>query len=171
MNSGFSNEITQPPTRPQLLTVTCILTWICCALLFASSLIGLVAQPSMEKQQQQIEQLRSFNPEAADKMEEALAEQGGSSQIISQVLNIVCLGLSAFGAWWMWNLKKAGFYFYLAGEIIPYAGLFISGKAALAAVSALGSAGNAILGVAIVLMAICDLAFIIMYAVNLKHMK
>lgn len=169
LNGGFINDINEPK-RTQLLTVTCILTWICCGFMIVTSLIGLVTN-SAEKQAEQIEQIRTMNPEMADNMEAALAGQNGSMQIINQLVSIICLGLSAFGAWWMWNLKKKGFFIYLAGEIIPYLSLLFAGKAAMAALGSLGSMGPAILGIAVVLMLVCDAAFIIMYAVNLKHMK
>lgn len=164
----FTNDIAQPK-RPQLLTVTCILTWVCCALLACTSLIGMVTN-TPEKQAEQVEQMRRLNPEAADNMEAAFAEQGTSGQIINQVINILALALSALGAWFMWNLKKKGFFIYLAGELLPYVGLIFAGKAAMAAMGAMGSLGPAIMGIAIVLMLVCDAAFIIMYAVNLKYM-
>lgn len=170
-STGFTNDIAPQPARPQFLATLCILTWVCVALLLVFSLIGLVMKPSPEKQAEQIEQIRAFNPEAADQMEAAMAEQGSTTQILSQVLNIIALGLSGYGAWMMWNLKKTGFYVYIAGEIIPYAGFMMGGQAAMAAVSSMGGAASAAMGIAITLMVIFDLAFIIMYAVNLKHMN
>jgi hypothetical protein len=167
----FTNDIAPTPKRPQFLSALCILTWICCGFLLLSALAGLFMQPSPEKQAEQLEQMRQFSPEAAEQMEAAFAEQGGAMQIVSQVLNLIAIGLSAYGAWLMWNLRKKGFYFYIAGEIIPYSGFFLAGKSAMAALSAMGGMGNAIMGVAIVVMLVFDAAFIIMYGVNLKHMN
>ncbi|MEO6303919.1 MAG: hypothetical protein ABIP51_12180 [Bacteroidia bacterium] len=169
-NIEFTNDI-KPIGRPQLLSVTCVLTWACCALLLISSLSGLITQ-SPEKQQEQIEQMRKISPEAAEKMEAALAnDSSGVKKILTTLLNILAIALCAFGAVQMWNLKQTGFYFYLIGEVLPYIGLFIGGTYTLAAVGAMaGGMGSAIIGIAITLMVVFDAVFIVMYAVNLKHM-
>ncbi|MDP1802381.1 MAG: hypothetical protein Q8L81_13570 [Bacteroidota bacterium] len=156
--------------RPKLLSVTCILTWIACALLLISSLSGLMTQ-SPEKQQQQIDQMRKISPEAAEKMEAALANDNGAKKILTTLLNILAIALCAFGAVQMWNLKQTGFYFYLIGEVLPYIGLLIAGTEAMAAASALaGSLGSAVIGVVITLLIVFDVVFIVLYAVNLKYM-
>ncbi|MBL7912239.1 MAG: hypothetical protein JNJ41_14355 [Bacteroidia bacterium] len=156
--------------RPTLLSVTCVLTWACCALLLISSLSGLITQ-SPEKQLEQIEQLRKISPEAADKMEAALADEGGAKKILTTLLNILAIALCAFGAVQMWNLKQTGFYFYLIGEVVPYIGLIFGGTDALAAASAMaGSMGSAVIGIVITLLIVFDAVFIVLYAVNLKYM-
>ncbi|MBA2610629.1 MAG: hypothetical protein H0U95_01570 [Bacteroidetes bacterium] len=168
-NIEFTNDI-KPIGRPQLLSVTCVLTWACCALLLISSLSGLITQ-SPEKQQQQIEQMRTISPEAADKLEAALANDGGAKKILTTLLNILAIALCAFGAVQMWNLKQTGFYFYLIGEVLPYIGLFIGGTDAMAAIGALaGGLGSTIIAVAIIMMIVFDAVFIVLYAVNLKYM-
>jgi len=168
-NIEFTNDI-KPTGRPQLLSVTCVLTWAACALLLISSLSGLITN-SPEKQQQQIEQLRKISPEAAGKLEVTMANDNGAKKILSTLLNILAIALCAFGAVQMWNLKQTGFYFYLIGEVLPYIALFIGGTDALAAVGELaGGMGSAIIGIVITLMIVFDAVFIILYAVNLKHM-
>jgi hypothetical protein len=168
-NIEFTNDV-KPIGRPQLLSVTCVLTWACCALLLISSLSGLITQ-SPEKQEQQIEQMRRISPEAADKLEAAMADEGGPKKILTTLLNILAIALCAFGAVQMWNLKQTGFYFYLIGEVLPYIGLLISGTGAMSAVAAMaGGMGGAIIGIAITLMVIFDVVFIVLYAINLKHM-
>lgn len=168
-NIEFTNDM-KPIGRPQLLSVTCVLTWACCALLLISSLSGLITQ-SPEKQQEQIEQMRRISPEAADKLEAALANEGGAKKILTTLLNILAISLCAFGAVQMWNLKQTGFYFYLIGEVLPYIGLLISGTGALSAVAAMaGGMGGTIIGIVITLMIVFDAVFIVLYAVNLKYM-
>lgn len=168
-NTEFTNDV-KPIGRPQLLSVTCVLTWACCALLLISSLSGLITQ-SPEKQQEQIEQMRRLSPEAADKLEAAMADEGGSKKILTTLLNILAIALCAFGAVQMWNLKQTGFYFYLVGEVLPYIGLLISGTGAMSAVASMaGGMGGAIIGVVITLMVIFDVVFIVLYAINLKYM-
>lgn len=172
MDNDFTNSIESSNEKPQFLKVLCILTWTCCGLLFLSTLWGVLFPPSAEKQQEQIEQIRALNPEAADKMEEALLNQNETDKLITNIINIVAIALSFFGALQMWQLKKLGFYFYLTGEILPYIGLAFGGASAMTSAGAMGgSMGKAIVTITIALMIIFDVAFIIMYALNLKHMN
>lgn len=169
-SSQFINDIA--PERPQFLKVLCILTWVACGLMFLSSLSGLFMQPSLEEQQNQIEKMRELSPEAADKMEAALSSQSGSERTMNAVLNLVSVLLSAYGAVMMWKLKKAGFYVYILGEVLPYLGFALGGAAAMSAVAGMaGGMGSAILGGAIAFMVILDVVFIVLYALNLKYMK
>lgn len=167
-NIDSTNEIKHG--RPTLLSVTCVLTWACCALLLISALSGLITQ-SPEKQLQQIEQMRKISPEAAEKMEVAFANDSGAKKILTTLLNILAIALCAFGAVQMWNLKQTGFYFYLIGEVLPYIGLLIAGTESMAAASALlGSIGSAVIGLVITMLIVFDVVFIVLYAVNLKYM-
>lgn len=171
METNITNLEEQSIEKPQFLKVLCILTWTCCGFLFLSSLWGLFYQPSPEKQQEQIEQIREINPEAADKMEEALLNQNETDKLISNIINIIAIALSFFGALQMWQLKKTGFYVYIVGELLPYLSFAFGGANSLAAAGAMGgSMGKSIVSIAIIFMIIFDLAFIIMYAVNLKYM-
>lgn len=168
----FTNDIA-PQKRSNLLTATCILTWICCAFMFLSTVAGIFTN-TPEKQAEQVEQMRKFSPEAADKMEAAFANQGSASQIVNMGLSLVALGLSSLGAYMMWQLKKKGFFIYLAGEILPYIGMLLVGQegmAALTSINAPGVSGSTIAMIMIVLMLVFDAVFAIMYAVNLKYMK
>lgn len=168
----FSPDLNIPSEKPQFLKVLCILTWCCCGLLFLSSVWGLVFKPSEEKQLEQIEKMRELSPEMGDKMEDVLANQNGTKKLINDILAIVAIALSFYGSLLIWQLKKRGFYFYLAGEILPYFGFLLGGAEAMGAVGAMpGGIGKAIVGVTLTLMVVFDLAFIIMYAVNLKYMN
>ncbi|MBK9285772.1 MAG: hypothetical protein IPM51_15860 [Sphingobacteriaceae bacterium] len=165
----FTNDI-ESPKRNQFLTAICILSWLCCAYIVITGVAGIFTN-TPEKQAEQIEQMRRFNPEAADKMETILAEQGSTGQIVNNAIGLIGMGLSALGVWFMWNLQKKGFYFYLLGELIPYVGIALAGKTMMATFSAFGGSGNLMAVIMIALMVVFDAAFIIMYAVNLKHMK
>jgi len=60
----------------------------------------------------------------------------------------------------MWKLKKTGFYIYVIGEIAPVILPFVL------------FGGFGVLGtMALVMGLIFPIAFIIMYALNLKHMS
>ena len=96
----FSAMDPQPPVapqRPQFLTVLCILTWIACGLLLVSTLWGVMFQDSPEEQYENIERMREVNPEMADKMEQAIEVQQESNQTLGILINLVAIGLSAFG--------------------------------------------------------------------------
>src|SRR5687767_3572928 len=108
--NNFTNDLPSPK-KPQLLTVTCILTWIACGLMLITTLSGLVSN-TPEKQAEQIEQMRQFNPDAAEKLEAFMAEQDLTTQLMNSLISLVGIGLSAFGAWMMWQLKKKGFFVY-----------------------------------------------------------
>jgi hypothetical protein len=165
--AAVSNE----PSRPQFLSVLCILTWIACGLMFIMTLWGVLFQPSLEQQYDQIEKIRDHSPEAAEKMEEVLQKQQGSSQLLSTAITLIALGFSAFGAWQMWQLKRMGFFIYIAGETLPYLGFVFGGADALSAASAMGGAGQAMVGVAVAVMVVLDLVFVLMYGANLKYMR
>jgi hypothetical protein len=153
--------------RPQFLSVLCILTWICCGLLFISSVWGVIFKPTPEEQVQKIEQMREISPEAAEQMEAAFKAQEEGNPVAGLALNLVALGLSAFGAYMMWQLKRTGFYLYIAGEILPYFGFLMGGAESMAA----SMGGKSMMGAAIGAMVVFDIAFISMYAIHLKYMK
>jgi hypothetical protein len=71
----------------------------------------------------------------------------------------ICSLLCVFGAMQMWQLKKTGYFIYIAGEIIPAIAAFALGGGGM-----LGSMGAAVaLAIAII--------WIVLYGLNLKHMK
>lgn len=162
----------QEPKRPQLLTVICILSFIMCGLGLLGGIYNII-QNTPENMAEGIEQMRSFSPEMADKMEEnMIAMQDSTYMQISPYLNFVYILLSFMGILMMWKLQKKGFYLYLAGELLPYLGFIVAGKETMSMMgSAGGSAGEMAGVVMIALMLLFDVAFFIMYAVNLKRMN
>lgn len=166
-NEPVLDTLPTAPTRPQFLTVLCILTWIACGLLFISTVWGVLFRPNAEEQYAQIEKMREVSPEAAENMEALLQKQNSPSQYINTALSLVAIGLSAYGAYLMWQLRRRGFYFYIAGELLPYLGFVVAGDAAMAALNMIGSAGAAVV---IGVMLLFDIVFIAMYGVNLKYM-
>lgn len=82
--------------------------------------------------------------------------------IVSLVAALLCL----YGVIQMWNLKKMGFYLYLVGEIVPV----IVSVVTIGFASLFSFAGGIFALIAGGLGLILALAFIIMYALNLKHM-
>jgi hypothetical protein len=162
----------QEPKRPQFLTVICVLSFIMCGLGLVSGVWSII-QNTPEHMAESIEQMRKFSPEMADKLEEQMiAMQDSTFMQISPYLNFVYLLLSFLGILMMWKLQKKGFFLYIAGEVLPYLGFLVAGKQTMAMMGSAGGGAAEVAGVVmVVLMVIFDAAFIIMYAVNLKHMK
>lgn len=157
-----------PAQRPTLLTVICILSFIAGAF----SLWNGYRSAFTDAPQQAVE-------EARVKMEEAQAQLGDANMPLMQEMldsaitlaekaaenakqmgygEIALALLSLFGVWNMWNLKKMGFWIYLvatvSGLVMPM--MFLGGG--LMTIIGLGFSG------------LISVVFIILYAVNLKHM-
>lgn len=74
-------------------------------------------------------------------------------------IGIACALLCIVGAVMMWQLKKMGFYVYVVGELV----------APILAIVLLGS--TAMAGAMAVLGLIIPIVFVVLYGLNLKHMK
>ena len=87
---------------------------------------------------------------------------------INNLLTLLGSGLCLFGALLMWKLKKSGFFLYISGQILPFIGMFgLMG-------GLMPNSSGPFAGLAIftqVFAIIFPLAFIIMYGLNLKHLK
>ncbi len=117
--------------RPTFLAVLCILTFIGSGLGLLFSLLALVAFGAI---QGMLETL-PITPEL-----------GGSSMLLMAISVILSAG-SLFGAILMWQLKKVGFFLYVAAQVIML-----------------------IVGFTVFSLIITAL-FVILYALNLKHLK
>ncbi len=161
-----------PPARPQFLTIICILSFIMCGLGVISAVYGVV-KSSPESIQQSAEDMRKWNPQMADKFEENMMEmQETTYGQISPYLAFVYVILSFLGVIMMWKLNKKGFFIYVAGEILPYLGFIVAGKQSMNMMASMGGGAAQSIGIVVtVLMLLFDIAFIIMYWVNLKHLK
>lgn len=160
----------QKPKRPQLLTVLCILSFIMCGISVLSNIYSLY-QNQPEVMQKNIEQMRAFSPEMADKMEDQILAMADNPYMkIAPYLTFVYILVSFLGVIMMWNLKKNGFYIYAIAEILPYTGFIFMGKNSLSMMS--GGFGGATAGmILIIVMVVIDLVFVGLYAKNLKEMR
>ena len=146
------NEMEGKGKRPQFLTVLCILSFICCGLMLVMTLWGLVMN-TPERMAENIEKMREISPSTAQQMEVQIAEQQNSSMAkIQPYLTIILVLVSFLGVFQMFNLKKTGFYIYIAAELIPYAFMLAGGKQAM---SMMGSMGGAMEAAAIAMMVLC----------------
>lgn len=158
-----------PTQRPTLLTIICILSFI----FGIWGVWGGVQSAFTDKPQRDLEetrvelektlsQVQGPGAEFAAKMGEqaiALAEKSVENAKPIGYSGIALSLLSLLGVWWMWNLKKAGFWVYVLATVV---GL-------ITPIIFLGGGMMTILGVGF--MGLFSLVFIILYAVNLKHMQ
>lgn len=160
MNTGAS-------TRPTLLTVLCILSFIGGAWGLISGTMNLVQDNTAElaAAQAQMDEARAEMGDEASGMVGGLmdgamemAEKAAANARSIGIATIVLSLISLFGVWKMWNLQKQGFWLYLlatiAGLIVP---LIFLGFNMLALLS-VGMGG------------LIALIFVILYATQLKHM-
>lgn len=155
------------PARPTLLTVICIISFIMGAIGVYSGVKNLTMDPVAEKAKlekamsEQVATLGDKSNEMTDRLMESAHEVGvmgiENAKPIG-ITGIVLSLLSVFGVWQMWNLRKSGFWVYLlatiGGLVVPL--VFLGGGwLALASVGVSG---------------FFSLIFVILYAVNLRHM-
>ena len=146
--------------KPQFLKVLCILSYIGSGAWALLSLIGIFASGMimsvfMGSAMAKVD-TSSMSAEEAEAMEKISSAGGGMMSMLSSyivvifIISLIFAGLSLFGVIKMGKLKKSGFWIY-------------AGVNGLLAVLGLigGSVFTALIGI----------AFIIMYGLNLKHMK
>lgn len=171
-NLEFGEQL-QAPKKPQFLTIICVLSFITCGFLFLATIYGMIMN-TPENQMENIERMREISPAAADKMEQALIDQQNS--VMGQIqpyINLLFVLLSFLGVLQMFNLKKMGFYIYTFAELFPFVFMLFSSKemVGILKISMGEESGEAAAYLGMAILLFFDLAFIVMYGLNLKHMK
>lgn len=162
-SSQKDNWLEEPRKLPDTLNVVTILTFIGCGVGFLFSLAGyLFAQSGYDqavKAQENIDKVPSFlrSMQGPDPVGAARAALDNKLPIL--LLSLLALGLCLYGAIQMRRWKKAGFTFYLIGELLPFlsAYLFIGASTLTGFTFFFGLCLTAV--------------FIILYATQLKHLK
>ena len=150
---------TEKPSKPQLLTVLCILTFIGVGLGIVGSLGGWwfanYFSPLKDQSSEMFEKMQEMNsPEDMENMMNKL-KYINEFTVAGIFGCLICLA----GALQMWKQKKAGFYIYLIGQITP---LIVT--VALMGVSS-SFKGWDLLGL------ILPGTFIVLYSLNFKHLS
>lgn len=171
MTEQFDNtlvtEIDGKPKRPQFLKVLCILSFVACGLIIGIMPLSIYFN-SEEKVIERIEMLKETAPSMAQQVENDYYAQKDTVWYKIQYYVIILYELVVLlTVVMMWNLKRLGFYLYSALELLPYIGLLFSEGSSVE----IGEGGKAAGVIFMVIVVILDLTFVVMYGLNLKHMK
>lgn len=165
--------------RPGFLTALCILTFIGCGIMIISYLFQvnetffLSAQEQIQKIERELEQAENMMPGITERTIEMMLELE-EHKVPNWILAFVGNVLSLMGAIMMWKLHKTGFWIYTLAEIVPFLlsiSIFNGLKGITGMFSMFGSAFEEIGKLIVVIILIFDVAFIGMYATNLKRMR
>lgn len=167
--ADLSNEYEAPAARPMFITVLCILTFIgsgwgiiSAGIKYASA-GAQAAALSMSKEQvnSDLSKKGTNDPgsQFAKKMVNSMSipvEDIRKWALADLAASVLCL----IGALMMWQLKKTGFYLYLAGTLLGIVGpiLILGG-------------GNFMGIISSVFVGFIGVVFVILYGVNVKYMK
>lgn len=157
-----------PKKRPVFLTVICILTFVGSGITFLSSVFGLITQKTvaemtveMERMQAVTGQSNAFINGLADHVVEL-----HKWTILGNYLGLGSAILGLTGALLMWKLRKSGFFIYVVGQIPPFVTLF----GMYGAVKDIPFMGFAMI-IGAIFSVLFSVGFVIMYGLNLKHMR
>jgi hypothetical protein len=145
------------PKRPNFITVLCIITWVGCAFAIFGGIIGYFTTKAQCATMDSMGSLYENNPfggslrEAMDKA----CEHIGLSTTINVLCGLICL----LGSILMWQLKKIGFFIYAVAELAPVVSTVVLGAGGI-----FGAATAVFTGIIAVV-------WVVLYAVNLKHMR
>lgn len=152
-------ETGSPKDRPVFITVLCILTFCGAGIAIFSSLFSILTVGQLESTMNEMNDV--FN-------DTNIGMDFGNSyrwMKISYFLNLIGSLLCLVGALFMWKLNKLGFYIYIVGQILPMIGSYMT-------INSVSMGVFAGLGVIVTIIGMMfPIAFIIMYGLNLKHMK
>jgi hypothetical protein len=138
--------------RPVFILVLCILTWAACGLGLISGLIQLWSYSAFN----------SFTNNIGNK---AFGDNYNALTFWSAIATFVSSVMCALGAFFMFKLKKIGFFIYLFGQILMMSYTVYSSLAIK--VPGMGGFFTSIGLIALIF----PIAFIIMYGVNYKYLK
>lgn len=153
-----NNEPVQEPKRPQFLTVLCILTFIGCGFAIFGAIWGYI---SIKASSGLLENMANMEGDSFGMMSgmQDTMRKAVENAVPNLLIGVVCALLCLYGALQMWKLKRIGFYVYTVGEIVPAISGFLLGGDGL-----IGGAG-AVVGLLFAVL------WIVLYAINFKHLK
>ncbi|NSW45934.1 MAG: hypothetical protein HPY79_08995 [Bacteroidales bacterium] len=168
----MEEQVMETKKRPTFLTVLGILSFIGVGWQIISGIItmgaGAVTSAVTSAGSEYAEGLNNMegmeNVEGMDQAMAGLNEAVDAANKLAQnatllgIINIVAALVCLLGVIWMWKLMKKGFYVYVIGELA-------------APIATLALVGFGLGGVMATLGFIFPIIFIVLYALNLKHMS
>lgn len=153
-----NQSFNETPKRPQFITVLCILSFIGCGLAFFGSIYGYF---SIKASSALLENMGNAEGDTYGMMSgiQETMIKAVENAVPNLIIGIICSLLCLYGALQMWKLKKMGFFIYSIGEVAPAISAFLLGG------------GGLIGGVGAIFGLLLAIVWIVLYAVNLKHMK
>jgi hypothetical protein len=156
INDHTLNTVNDPPARPEFLKILCILSFICCGLMILIYAVGTICLALNEEMIGEVwGRVVENNPQFENISATDFFHEIGMVSLYCLIANI----FSLVGVIMMWRLEKIGFFIYTVAELATN---FISMDVDM-------GQEKSYLGTIFVI--IIDLAFIVMYALNLKHMN
>ncbi|HQQ95542.1 MAG TPA: hypothetical protein PLQ93_13390 [Bacteroidia bacterium] len=151
------SENTSEPARPDFLKILCILSFIACGLtILACGLGSLTLSMSQDSIEEIWPQVSAQYPQLEEVNGVDFFQAVGIYCLIALFINIISL----IGVIMMWRLEKMGFWIYVAAELsMHFFSIHVENF------EQDRSVGGLVLSIAI------DLVFIVLYFMNLKHMK
>jgi hypothetical protein len=147
----------EPKKRPTFLTVLCILSYVGVGIAIIGGAWNLITLQSTIDAMKMMADTGLAALVGIDKSAVEAMENWGFAVYSIQIISaLICL----WGVLLMWKLKKMGFYIYVIAEILP-------AVATLLLMGGFGPMGT----MAMVMSLIFPIAFIVMYALNVKHME
>ncbi|MBA4240602.1 MAG: hypothetical protein C0448_07745 [Sphingobacteriaceae bacterium] len=158
-NMSIENQpVSEVPKRPQFITVLCVLTFIGSGLSFVGALWGYFSIKASEKFLNNLTTSQDHAHGMISGMQETMMK-AVENAVPNMVIGLLCSLICLYGAIQMWKLKKTGFFIYSVGEITPAISAFFLGGGGL-----IGGAG-AVVGL------LLAIVWIVLYAINFKHLK
>jgi hypothetical protein len=167
---NLNPENVEVSARPKFLKTLCILSFIMCGLLLITGAFGLknifLTIEEIASSRDMIA-LQEMSQESYDRAVAALEYKD-----INAIFGFLTPVLSLIAVIMMWNLKKPGFILYVFAEIIPYILIaFTTGMETFNLSGGMMEKFQFVMYIVMALVVVFDIAFIIMYALNLKYMK
>jgi hypothetical protein len=150
----------QPNKRPTFLTVLCILTFVGSGLGILGALNGLFITTPADS----FEAFEQIGDQGMDYMVPDRAEflkWSMYTNVSNLIASLMCLG----GALLIWRQQKTGFFVYTGGWLLSII------MSVFATQFVLGPGLAWVVPIAIAFNVLLMIAFLVMYGVNLKHMK
>ncbi|MBA3682723.1 MAG: hypothetical protein H0W73_16410 [Bacteroidetes bacterium] len=156
-NDQFQNDLAPLPERPQFLKVLCILSFVACGLLIIIYAIGSICLGMSEETITSVwDKIVETQPQFENLDPVVTIYEIGKLCLFNLFANIISLA----GVIMMWRLNKIGLFVYAAAELATnFLGMDV------------GVADGGKSYTSMIVWIIIDLAFVAMYAYNLKNIK